>query len=103
MVPDEGDEPDRVELGPSYFVETGSLGFGVAFITHRDTNPLVSVIAVNLATNEQSTHNVHPGEPFQVAGQAWQVASFRGAPAAGQALADDLDDEWEVVLQRIGR
>jgi Family of unknown function (DUF6406) len=102
MGADEPDEADIVEIGPSQFVETDSIGFGVAFITHRDTVPLVSVIAVDLDTDEESRRDVHPGQPFQVAGQTWQVASFRAPPAAGaQDASGYLDDEWEVVLRRI--
>jgi hypothetical protein len=100
MRPDEPDEPELVEIGPTHFVETGSLGFGIAFITHRDTVPLVSVIAVDLATDQETRHDVHPGEPFQAAGQTWQVASFREGSAASEQPASDLDDEWEVVLRR---
>lgn len=102
MGADEPDNADVVDIGPSQFVETDSIGFGVASIAHRSTVPLVSVIAVDLDTDQESRHDVHPGEPFQVAGQTWQVVSFR-EPTAVRPQDDSsyLDQDWEVVLQRM--
>jgi hypothetical protein len=48
-------------------------------------------VAVDLATDDEAEHDVHRGEPFDVAGQTWQVTEIRRP-----ALV-----EWEVVLSRV--
>lgn len=82
---------DEVVVQGTGFAESGPVGFGIAYIDDQGTDPLIRVVAVDLATDDEAEHDVHRGEPFDVAGQTWQVTAIRRP-----ALV-----EWEVVLRRV--
>jgi Family of unknown function (DUF6406) len=82
---------DEIVLQGTGFHREWPVGFGIGGVDERDPEPLIRVAAVDLATGEEAWHDVHRGEPFEVAGQTWQVAEVR----YGFAMAR------EVVLRRV--
>lgn len=84
---------DEVTLTQSAFADLDTVGFGVAYVLDRDTAaPRVGLATVDFATDAEGTIEVRPGEPFQVAGEIWQVAEVR----------DPTEPDWAVVLRRVG-
>lgn len=75
----------------SGFAQRWPIGFGIGHVEDRDTDPLIRVGAVDLQTGDEAWHDVHRGEPFEVAGQTWQVAEVRHGPGRKR----------EVVLRRV--
>jgi hypothetical protein len=78
-------------LTQSAFVVRGPVGFAVAYLKDRDTVPVVGLATVDFGSDEEDRVELRAGEPFQVAGQVWQISEIRN-PAA---------DDWVVLLQRI--
>lgn len=82
---------DEILLHGTAFTESGPVGFGIAYVKNRDTDPLVGIVAVDTATGDEARYKVRRGEPFQVAGQTWHVAEVRYPPGVRR----------EVVLRRV--
>lgn len=82
---------DEILLHGTAFAERGSVGFGIAYVKNRDDDPLVGVVAVDIATGEEARHKVRCGELFKVAGQTWQVVEVRYPPGVKR----------EVLLRRV--
>lgn len=82
---------DEIVVQGTGFSERWPVGFGIAYIEEHVDNPLIRVAAVDLATGDEGSHDVHRGEPFEVAGQTWEVAEIRHPVLV----------EWEVVLRRV--
>lgn len=83
----------KIELGPSQFIDADGVGFGIAYIRNPNTRPTVGVVTVDYSTGSEATYEVGSGQPFQAAGQTWQVTKIR-RPAS---------DDWTIVLRRTDR
>lgn len=73
------------------FARSWPAGLGIGGVADSDAGPLIRVGAVGLATGDEAWHDVRRGEPFEVAGQRWEVAEVRHGPGM----------EQEVVLRRV--
>jgi hypothetical protein len=82
---------DEIVVQGTGFAERWPVGFGIAYIDDHGTDPLIRVASVDLTTGDEASHDVHRGEPIEVAGQTWQVAEIRHPVLV----------EWEVVLRRV--
>ena len=85
--------PADVVLTQSAFADLDSVGFGVAYITDRDTAPLVGLATVDFATDAEDTIEVRPGQSFRIAGQIWQLVEVR----------KPTRPDWAVVLRQTDR
>jgi hypothetical protein len=82
---------DEVVLTQSVFVDRDSVGFAVAYIKDRDTIPVVGLATVDFGTDDEDRVELGVGQPFQIAGQTWQITEIR----------NPTDPDWAVVLRRI--
>jgi hypothetical protein len=81
----------KVVLTQSTFEVEGPVGFAVAYLKDRDTVPVVGLATVDFGTDDEGRVELRAGEPFQVAGQVWQISEIR----------NPNNPDWVVVLQRI--
>jgi len=82
---------DEIVVRGSGFARRWPVGFGIGYVEEKETDPLIRVGAVDLATGDEAWHDVHRGEPFDVAGQTWQVSEIRHPVLV----------EYEIVLRRV--
>lgn len=82
---------DEIVVQGTGFARRWPVGFGIGGIDERGADPLIRVAATDLATGDEAWHDVHRGEPFEVAGQTWQVAEIRHPVLV----------EYEIVLRRV--
>jgi hypothetical protein len=73
------------------FAKRWPVGFGISHIDERGPEPLIRVAAVDLATGDEASHDVHLGEPFDVAGQTRKVEELRHPVLV----------QYEIVLRRV--
>jgi Family of unknown function (DUF6406) len=81
----------QVRLTQSTFKRDGPAGFAVAYLKDRGTVPVVGLATVDFGTDDEDRVELRAGEPFQVAGQMWQISEIR----------NPTTPDWVVVLQRI--
>lgn len=68
---------DEVVVRGTGFARRWPVGLGIGGVVDTDAGPLIRVGAVDLATGDEAWHDVRRGEPFEVAGQRWEVAEAR--------------------------
>jgi Family of unknown function (DUF6406) len=81
---------DQIKIRGCEFPDIRPAQFGVLHLGPREAVPTVSLLTVDTATDDETVHEVRPGQPFHVAGQTWQVTEVPYL----------VDAEREVVLRR---
>ena len=68
---------DEIVVRGTGFARRWPVGFGIGYVDEREPEILIGVAATDLTTGNEAWHDVRRGEPFEVAGQTWEVAEVR--------------------------
>jgi hypothetical protein len=83
---------NEIHLMQSTFADLDTVGFGVAYMTDRETVPRVGLATVDFSTQAEGRVELRPGESVEVGGEVWQLAEVR----------NPTEPDWAVVLRRVG-